>query len=439
MSTVAKLVRRTTRKHLKELQHNWPLPMTYMGIELEVEMRDSQLPPEIPTGWEHKEDGSLTNGVEYVLARPMRGDELRGAINSVFNGARFSRSVTGSTHIHIDMLDEDSTTHVLQVLVLLVYCFEDVLFAVGDPDREWCGFANKMQSGPDTIISVVLSNEMHQGSADAIARFSQTYGRHSSAFGRYYALNMASLLDYGSLEFRYFPTATSEEELITWVELVQQFKKAAIALGSLSELSNVFNTEQTYREFIHTHFSKFADLFLSVSDYRRVRSNFRKAQLTAMLTSNEGPVIVPSFPAHEVFANGRFSRLVTNVPDAAAVANVIRVPGDYEQVPQANAVENNTVLLYNRAVYTNAPYGMQLYDTGEGRNNRWRMITDFTIEQIRANEELVEALRTLINSGDVEAESWMIGYIIDAIEGTGTSVFPDIAPDYDDEDYEEEE
>ena len=434
MTTVAKLVRRRERIKREKIEHDWPLPETLMGIELEVERRGSTIPNYPPPEWTSHGDGSLTDGVEFVLARPLAGAELRGAINSLFREGQYARSMTGSTHIHMDMLEETNTTNVLQVLVMLVYCLEGLLYAVGDPSREWCGFANRLQSGPDNLISVVMRSSLHELTDQMVQEFRQNYSRDTSRHGRYYGLNLASLIDYGSLEFRYFPTATSEEEMVEWVELVQQFKKAAMALGSVEALDEMLSTEDNYLTFMHQWFGKYSNLFSYVGNYRAVRSMYQKAKITASLESAPGTYI---FNGSKVFADGRYSKFVENVPEVVA-GDVLFIPRDRANVVPAESVNPWTVMVYNDGVYVAQPrnYGQ-----------RWALIHELPYAVIRSAPDLMNNLATLVSDPNYQEQAGFVyqrhiqaALVVGSVSPPDYPSFAEPEPDdFDDDDYDYED
>ena len=367
MSTVAKLVRRPVRIRREPIHHDWPMPDTLMGIELEAESGNGasfdQTPP---NGWNAHRDGSLVSGVEFTLSQPLAGSELRTAINEVFRGNTFTRSMTGSTHIHMDMLSEDTTEEVLRVMVLLVYCLESMLYAVGDAGREWCGFANRLRSGPDNVVSVVLADELEWNS------FNRNYHRNNSQFGRYYGLNMAALLDYGSLEFRYFPTATSEEEMIKWVELVQLFKKAAIALGTVDNLRDIMTSEDRFNTFLQENFGKFAYLFPSLESFHTVRSDFQKALITAKVSREK-----KTFDGRKVFGTGKYSKFVKKLP--SPTASITLYGRDSNSIPNVHEQEVGNLLIYNQGLYV-------------ALHGEWMRLNNCTLQTLRESPRIRENL-----------------------------------------------
>jgi hypothetical protein len=282
----------------------------------------------------------------------------------------------------MDMLEENSTTEVLQVMVLLVYCLESMLFAAGDPAREWCGFANRLQSGPDNILSVVMADDLHRASDRTVQEFNRNYNRNHSTFGRYYGLNMASLLDYGSLEFRYFPTATSEQEMVKWVELVQLFKKAAIALGNVEGLMRVMESEDTYQTFLNEHFSKFSDLFSYLGSYYEVRSSFHTALRTAKVSSPKRG----NYDGRKIFASGKFAKFVKSIPEGVSAIHIMGQNVDH--VPTADEVQPEDLLVYNGSVYV----WCRQHPRG---SFSWVMLPDVPHTMARSMPELARHLEAL--------------------------------------------
>lgn len=385
MRSVAELAGKRLRRALPaQIVHEWPLPDTLMGIEVEAEAYRNVTMPDDLVLWSIKTDGSLQNGREYVLRSPMAGNELRTAINELMQGSTFVRSLTGSTHIHMDMLEQEDSSEILRVLVMLVYVLEPMLYAAGDRGREWCGFANKLMSGPDEILTAVMNEEISPSG------FRQTYGRNSSTFGRYYGMNMAALIDYGSLEFRYFPTATKEEELISWVELVQSFKKAARDIGTIQNLDNVIENENRFREFLNTYFGKWSNLFESLGDFHMLRNDYRKAHITANLKATKLRNTV--FVARKVFSDDKYKKLLKKMPSLVGEPYKITFAASADMVPNA---EPGNIMVYRGQVY--------LVPSEESSLNLhipaayWSDLNNIPSSRLAQDGELCDALRTLVS------------------------------------------
>lgn len=334
--SVASIFGKKARKDLEAVTTNWPLPNQLIGIEIEAETGPNTVHPELLAPyWTRHRDGSLiTNGAqEYVLAVPLKGKALSEAIANIFDGTRLERSTTGSTHIHLDMTEESTTQEVVQVLVLMIFALESAVFALSDKGREWCGYTNKLMSAPDMLIAAVLNDTEDNDFAD-LRRVCQDM--HN--IGRYYGLNLLALAKYGSLEFRYFPTCISEDELTSWVSLVQCFKKAAIAVGTSEQLYRTFENQDLYDVFVSTYFGPWREVFLSEVPQFTAISNLRKA-----LTIAEASKIKDSiFDERAITENKAFSKFVKNkkktvpsfqydviAPGSSRVAEAFERPSGY--------------------------------------------------------------------------------------------------------------
>lgn len=272
MKDLATFFGKTPRKRYNYESVGWVLPHQLIGIEIEVENHKGVLfPTETFPYWRQERDGSLRNGVEFVLEKPLKGDPLREAIHMIFAGSRFTRSTTGSTHIHVDMFEEGVTQETVKALVLLIYALEPAIFAIADKGREWCGYTNKLASGPDELVASVL-NSTDNDYQELLSLCNNNYQT-----GRYYGANLLALAKYGSIEFRYFPTCVSAAELTDWVQLVQSFKKAAIEIGGVAGVNRVFSSVEQYNAFIKAYFGPWQEKFFEEVPQFTAMQSFHKA------------------------------------------------------------------------------------------------------------------------------------------------------------------
>lgn len=278
MKPLADVWGRERRRNFPVTKFEWPLPEQLMGIEVEVEWRQSLprderpfISPHLFPYWQEKGDGSLQNGREYVLQSPMKGDMLSLAINAFFSEAKLLRAATSSTHIHIDMMEEGTGVNIIPVLTTLVYMLESAIFEIAGTGREWTGYTNRLATAPELLLNQLMHADIE--SNDTILRNVCS----SSSIGRYYGFNVAALDRYGSIEFRYFPTATSAEELAGWVKLVQCFKQAAMAMPSVELLlSEGVETEDKYVDFIMQYFGDWSETIFKVVPWKIAKRNYAR-------------------------------------------------------------------------------------------------------------------------------------------------------------------
>lgn len=337
MKSVSSIFGRPNRQIPVLVQRDWTLNKCLMGVEIEVESLDGVVIPEnsVP-GWNRKTDGSLRNGYEFVLQSPMAGNDLATAVRAVFERSNFKRSMTGSTHIHMDMMEEEVTPSVVQTIVLMLFVLEPAIFAIADPGREWCGYTNKLVSAPPVLLSAVMNMN-----DDNVADF-LSLCRGEMPVGRYYGLNLMALSKFGSLEFRYFPTATSEDELVDWVNLVQSFKLAAMRIGNINELIKILTNRDLYMQFLDDYFPKWKDTFLHEVPERAAQAASYKA--LALATTYH---IEPESYDANVILNSKMLRKFAKVPKAAteiAAKEMHIYNGSQQIIPEGSSVPEGTVI-----------------------------------------------------------------------------------------------
>lgn len=277
---------------MKELQDgrastyevDWLDPKQNIGVEIEVEFdRDTVVSVADLNLWTQKSDGSLRRGQEYVLSRPMRGDALSAAIEEFFHHSRVHKSPTSGTHIHVDMRDKNSTLDVVKTMASIITCIEPAIFGMFAEGREWCGYTNPITSINDTAIYSVFSDK-----ADDNA-FRSEFSTVTREY-KYYGFNMLPLGRYGSVEFRYFNTATTAEELTEWIQFCMAIKLAAVSVNTRANFKYYLQDEASWREFLSKYFPMWWDRMLEFLPHRevyirhkqmRARANRMKKRLPA--------------------------------------------------------------------------------------------------------------------------------------------------------------
>lgn len=333
--SLAEAINRTARVKLSPYKLDLPLPERLMGIEIEVEnYPNNNFDTHVP-GWESIGDGSLRNGIEFKLSKPMYGEELGGAIKAMFDKNTMVRRHTSSTHIHADMLEGTVTEDSLQALFLLVFITEEILYEVGDPGRKWCGFTNPLTHLSErNIAALVLGKDKYNEKcyAEYTTRYPDVRRRSYDYFGdtlssgsRYVGLNVQALFKYGSVEFRYFPTPQNKEELVNWIRLVQSYLKAAQELDGKEALVEMMRSENSYNEFITTYFYDWKEMFMKYVPYGHADTKLKYA-LTLAESAFATQVDVPT----TLHVSDRFKRKKREVVE------------EEEAVPAAPAQEDST-------------------------------------------------------------------------------------------------
>ena len=202
-----------------------------VGLELEVEGDN------LPTGdrvfgcyttgsnrWQSERDGSLRNGMEYVLTGPIIEDEVSPSLEALFT-LFASRKVTlrlsdrCSTHVHINC--DDLKLNEITSLFILWCIFEDIVLP-------WCG-EDRVGNHFATPISVSTSpvRIMQRALVDGRINPTTREGHY-----RYAAINLYAFPKFGSLEFRTLRGADNPQMVINWVKYLTTLRKYATGLFS---------------------------------------------------------------------------------------------------------------------------------------------------------------------------------------------------------------
>ena len=205
----------------------WPLPDQYIGLEMELEgQRAGDVRAHRERGapfWTDHQDGSLRNGIEYVLSQPLMGAQLRQAIDYFYDNFKtFTPSPRTSIHVHMNMRQENETIEGLRNLVVLYYMFEKAFFHIADENRKWSAYCNAFEDIPPEILNAVVNEE--RSTDHLFAVLEDSAGRNQN---RYYGLNLNALHKFGTLEFRHFPLVADRERLVQWLRLLMELKAAA--------------------------------------------------------------------------------------------------------------------------------------------------------------------------------------------------------------------
>lgn len=342
--SLASVVGKSNRLKLDKMEVTLPLPDRLMGIEIEVERVPEAviLTRPCPAGWSIVSDGSLRDGVEYKLASPLAGPSLAGAIEAMYQHNKFFRRHTSSCHIHVDILEEEVTEETLQSLFLLAFMTEEVLYQVGDSGRKWCGFTNTLTSLNDSqVAALVLGQEEYNNRYKVYAGNSREYdyfSDHLQGGSRYIGLNVQAMYKYGSIEFRYFPTPESKDELYNWVRIVQSYMKAAQSLDGLEAVKAMMETEDSYKSFISEFFSEWKQMFFNHADY-----DSSKTKLTYALTLADSAFVTapdyvqPTYNVHKRFKRSKADPIQEDEREVTTQEDQVVTDFDVPEEPEPEA------------------------------------------------------------------------------------------------------
>lgn len=197
-------------------------------IGIEIELEGANLGVEC-AGWEAHSDGSLRpnpESVEYVLARPYPHRDVASLLSTLQvtlekNGAKLNLSDRCGVHIHINCQ---------QLTVSQVMCFICAYLILEEALVKWCGedregnlFTLRAKDAEGLVGMLITA-----ANAENFNNFNSEY--------RYSSINVASLLKFGSLEFRSLRTTKDFAVINTWANMLMRIKEYAITFKHPREI-----------------------------------------------------------------------------------------------------------------------------------------------------------------------------------------------------------
>ena len=231
--------------------HHWlginPLKGDF-GIEVEVEGR--RLPPfksNKDSQWVYKKDGSLREGVEYVLVAPLPLDKAKESLSYLKERLADSEvrfSFRTSIHVHVNVLDLSRSQ--LCSYLYLAHLLEDALVKYSGEHREGNRFCLRMKDAEWKII--------------ALKEFFKNKGlkMFSPLDMKYSAINLASLHMFGSIEFRSMRGTLDKGILFPWLDALYRIRDFAMH-NSVKEIDEAIRLTPSgvAKEVFGEHFDKF--------------------------------------------------------------------------------------------------------------------------------------------------------------------------------------
>lgn len=206
---------------------NKPVALSHFTgtLGLEVELEGTGLPGagyletvRSPSGatWEAAADGSLRGGIEYKLTQPCEPDEVLLLLNGLFDVFKARKTVLRpsnrcSLHVHYNV--GNMRVNSITSIIALWAIFEEPLL-------RWWGDARYKNH-------FCLSTKDEEATLQAWESFLKTGRLPDDRNLRYSALNLVSIRQYGSLEFRGGGAVEDPNRAAVWIELINRLCKYA--------------------------------------------------------------------------------------------------------------------------------------------------------------------------------------------------------------------
>lgn len=186
------------------------------GFELEVEGVNL---PVIDGGWIYKRDGSLRGeNLEYILRHPINLPEFPSVFEKLVRKltdekVKLNFSFRTSTHVHLNVLDLNK--HQIQALFYLSHLVEDALVNYSGATR--------------------IGNRFCLRTKDAMWKVRQFkkwltnpgFGPLNQEELKYSAINIATIMSYGSIEFRSLRGTIEKDVVLPWLEVLNNLYEIA--------------------------------------------------------------------------------------------------------------------------------------------------------------------------------------------------------------------
>lgn len=211
------------RTHKEE--EGLPLPYKRIGIEIEAE----NIPYVFEDMshslyyWDVTNDGSLRNyGAEFI-SRKVQGKDIAAAleeINNFFSKNEIAPAYTDRTSVHIHIDCRYLLFNQLKVLIFLYLLYEPLLFEYVGKEREHNPYCIPYYLNLRGIGN--LSNLFNATQVESKLTIGVVSNSH-----RYEAMNLRSLSEHGSIEFRHHYGTHNKEKIYEWVKLLFTMYKQA--------------------------------------------------------------------------------------------------------------------------------------------------------------------------------------------------------------------
>lgn len=254
---------------MKKILELLRLPACKGDLGVEIECEGNNLNPIDTPSWRTERDGSLRgdypyNSSEYVMRAPVTAKRFPSVLKELIDhqkNAKFNFSFRTSVHVHVNVqeLTEDELLAFLYACMLL----EEPLMNFCGESRKGNRFCLRMNDaeGYDKTLSSIFTHGYR-----AIARLNGDKIRYS-------AINVHSLVKYGSIEFRGMRGNMEEAVLLPWCSTLLSIRNVA------KKLKNPINVYNMYvgmgnQEFAKKFFGKHADLFMYEGMERDMNQSF---------------------------------------------------------------------------------------------------------------------------------------------------------------------
>lgn len=242
------------------------------GVEVELEglkiMHTSQ---EISAMWAPVKDGSLREikdgkpcqAIEYVFRQPYNIADTTKAIDLLFNhlnspGVTVFESYRTSIHVHANCVMETHRT--IYNFITLCLILDELLVSQNGEHRIGNNFCLRASDALGQVKMLTNSVESGQDFFNI--------GGHE----RYSSINFASLLKFGTIEFRSLECTTHKGRLMHWINTIGQIKKSSKLFENPTYIIGLFS-QMGPKQFLQHILGPYAMKYSVVPGYENMLHN----------------------------------------------------------------------------------------------------------------------------------------------------------------------
>lgn len=239
------------------------------GIEVELEGKGGIAKPtdKIFADWTVTNDGSLRKlnpgdeAIEYVTRVPR--NRLR-TTKSLMNLMEFLTSpgkvvydsYRTSIHVHVNCM-ADKMIHVYNFITLCII-FDELLASQNGEHRIGNNFCLRARDAQGQVTDLINSINSH-GSISGL-----------QGNWRYSAINFASLIKFGTVEFRSLECTTDVQRIIQWVQVIENMKIASRTFDNPQQIIRGFSQSFSVQDFCKKILGNSAQKYIEVPGYDRM-------------------------------------------------------------------------------------------------------------------------------------------------------------------------
>jgi hypothetical protein len=186
-----------------------------------------------PAGWALKRDGSVQGGGELV-SPPLDFDDAdqRGQVNAAVDALLRAGATThhsAGIHVHIEAKNDDGsvfTGRQIGSVVRFGYKFEDAIYRIASSGWESLrpGARSYAKPVPEEVARAIMQAKTLEDIRNVWDGYTvggrvRNGGRWNHALERYYAVNLRSFFQRGTIEFRYFNSSLNATRIQTYIAL----------------------------------------------------------------------------------------------------------------------------------------------------------------------------------------------------------------------------